>query len=94
MKANSYLVHYRPYHHIKVQRQVASSTKWRSGDNVNVSLTSLTTLTYFNAIKIKYLTTLTTQFYFTDYADYAVLLHYSQNEISDYAHYTDLLQCY
>ena len=39
------------------------------------SLTTLTTLIYFTAIKMKYLTTLTTLFYFTDYADYAALLH-------------------
>ena len=45
MKANSYLVHYRPYHHIKVQRQVASSTKWRSGDNVVLRLMKCLTST-------------------------------------------------
>ena len=59
---------------------------------------------------MKYLTTLTTLFFFTDcthyavfftdYSDYAVLLHYYQNEISDFAHcavflhWLDSLRCF
>ena len=33
-KINSYLVHNRPYQGSKKGKQVASSTKWGSGDNV------------------------------------------------------------
>ena len=47
------------------------------------SLTTLTALTYFTSIKMKYLTTLTTVFFFTIikmkkslYVQYAVSLHY------------------
>ena len=34
MKSNSYLIHYKPCQGVQKEKQVASSTKWRLGDNV------------------------------------------------------------
>ena len=54
-------------------------------------LTTLTTLFYFTTIQMKYLTTVAALFFFTNYTHCAILLHYYQMEISDYAHYAVLL---
>ena len=43
---------------------------------------------------MKFLIALTTLFFFNDYTDYAVLIHYYSTEISYFAHYAVLLHCY